>query len=397
MAAKKALLALAFLLFASAAASAAGQSIVPANALDDGNINITIFYGLECPHCHDAMVFLDSLAKENPAIKIEKIETWHSAENYNLFRETVQRYGYDPNNTGVPFTIIEGQVVLGYNENPQVNTPAKIMAAIASCSAIPDQNQQCTDTNTPQTITLLFLGPIDTSKLSLPMLSIVLGLADGFNPCAMWVLIYLISLMVMTEDKKKILLIAGTFVFASAVLYFIFLTAWLNLFLFIGFLTPVQIAIGIVAIITGGMHLRTHLSKKEAKCEVTDDKQKRKIMDRINDMSKKAVVPATFLGIIFLAFTVNLIEFVCSAGIPAVFTKILASKSLPMLEYYSYILLYDLAFMIDDIIIFGLAALTLQYTDISSKYARIGGIIGGLVLILLGIVLIFFPGALATI
>ncbi|MCX6801934.1 MAG: hypothetical protein NT067_02360 [Candidatus Diapherotrites archaeon] len=394
---KKTFLVSAFLLFATALASAANPAIGPADALADGNINITIFYGLECPHCHDAMVFLDGLAKENPAIKIDKIETWHSPENYKLFTETVKQYGYDPNNTGVPFIIIEGQVILGYNESPQVNTPAKIRAAIASCGAIPDQNQQCSDTNTPQTINLLFFGPIDTKGLSLPMLSIVLGLADGFNPCAMWVLVYLISLMVMTDDKKKILLIAGTFVFASAVLYFIFLTAWLNLFLFIGFLTPVQIAVGIVAIITGIMHTKTHLSKKEATCEVTDDKQKKSIMDKINALTKQAALPATLAGIVFLAFTVNLIEFVCSAGIPAVFTKVLASKSLPMLEYYGYILLYDFFFMIDDIIIFGGAALTLQYTDISRKYARIGGIIGGIVLILLGIILVFFPGALASI
>ncbi|MEM0360514.1 MAG: glutaredoxin family protein [Candidatus Diapherotrites archaeon] len=383
-------LVLSFLLFALCVASAANMVIAPSVALEDGNINVVIFYGRECPHCHKALTLLEELAVKNPAIKIEKIETWHSPENYQLFRETLQKYGYDPNRPGVPFIIIEDQIIEGYN-------PEKIRAAIVACGLSLDQNQQCVDENLPQTVNLLFFGPIDIRGFSLPMLSIVLGLADGFNPCAMWVLIYLISLMVVTDDKKKILLLAGTFVFASGVLYFLFLTAWLNLFLFIGFLTPVQIAVGIVALITGAMHLKTHLSKKEAKCEVTTDKQKRKIIDRINAMSKQAIVPATFLGIVFLAFTVNLIEFVCSAGIPAVFTKILAAKNLSMIEYYFYILLYDLAFMFDDLIIFGGAALTLQYTDFSHKYARIGGIIGGILLIVLGIILIFFPSALAAI
>lgn len=381
-------LTLLLLLLAGTLAFAAEKTITTGT---DENINITIFYGRECPYCHKTIKLLEELAEENPAIQIEKIEIYHSMENYALFRETVKRYGYDPNLTGVPFTIIEGQTIEGYY-------PGKIKQAIETCNIHIDEKEFClVDANTPTIISHFLFGTIDLKGLSLPMLTVVLGIADGFNPCAMWVLVYLIAILVETEDKKKIWLIVGTFVLASAVLYFIFLTAWLNLFLFIGFLSPIQIIVGLIAIGTGIWHLKTHLRKKEAVCKVTDEKGKKKIMEKINKLAKKSIVPATILGIILLAFTVNLIEFVCSAGIPAVFTKILTMSSLSTIEYYGYILLYDFFFMLDDILIFGGAALTLQYVDITGKYVRYAGIIGGILLLFLGILLIFFPQALAFI
>lgn len=366
---------------------ASEQKIEP--NVSDGNINVTIFYGRECPYCHKTIQLLEELKEKNPAIKINKVEIWHSMENYSFFRETIKQYGYDPEVTGVPFTVIEGKTIEGYY-------PEKVKQAIASCE-IPSEEEFCEPEDKPSAVSHFLFGKINLEGLSLPVLTIVLGVADGFNPCAMWVLVYLISVLITTKNKKKIWLIVGTFVLASAILYFIFLTAWLNLFLFIGFLSPVQIAVGLIAIGTGIWHLKNHLFKKELVCEVTGEGNRKKIMDKINKLTKKSLVPATILGIILLAFTVNLIEFVCSAGIPAVFTKILTMSNLSILEYYGYILLYDLFFMLDDVILFGGAALTLQYVDITQKYVRYAGIIGGILLLLLGIMLIFFPQMLSFI
>ena len=223
------------------------------------------------------------------------------------------------------------------------------------------------------------------------MIAVILGLVDGFNPCAMWVLVYLISILLATRNKKRIWLIVGTFVFASGFLYFLFMTAWLNLFLFISFVGFVQTAVGIMAIAVGAYHLKEFFTKNGPVCKVTNSKTKKKIMGRINAIAGRAVVPATFLGIVVLAFTVNLFEFFCSAGIPAVFTKILAMSKLSAIQHYLYILLYDFFYMLDDIIVFGTAALALQMVDISGRYVKIASAIGGVVLVLLGIALIFFP------
>ncbi|MFH1588098.1 MAG: hypothetical protein ABIA76_02035 [Candidatus Diapherotrites archaeon] len=236
-----------------------------------------------------------------------------------------------------------------------------------------------------------FIGEIDVSGMSLPAMAIILGLIDGFNPCAMWVLVFLIALLLEVQDKKRIWLIVGTFILASGILYFLFMTAWLNVFLFIGFMGIIQTIVGVIAIASGAWHLKDFFKKEDPTCEVVSSESKKKITERIQELVNAEIVPATIIGIIVLAFSVNLIEFVCSAGIPAVFTKILAANNLSTIEYYGYILLYDIFFMLDDFIIFMIAAMTLQFVDVSSKYVKIAGLIGGIVLILLGILLIFFP------
>jgi len=352
---------------------------------DNESIDVTIYYGRECPYCHKAMTLFEELSEEYP-LQVTKIEVWHSMDNYLAFRELLKSKGYNPDITGVPFIEIEGQIIEGFY-------PDQIREAVEQCGT--GLEESCEPEEKPKTVNHFLFGDIDISGMSLPMLTAILGLADGFNPCAMWVLVYLIAILMETKDKKKIWLIVGTFVFASAVLYFIFLTAWLNLFLFLGFLGPIQILVGLIAIATGAWHIREHIKPAPAVCKATDDKGKKKIMDRIKKLSEGAIVPATIIGLILLAFTVNLIEFVCSAGIPAVFTKILTMSDLSTLEYYGYILLYDFFFMLDDVIIFGGAALTLSYVDISGKYVKAAGLFGGVLLLLLGIVLIFFPEMLA--
>ena len=104
-----------------------------------------------------------------------------------------------------------------------------------------------------------------------------------------------------------------------------------------------------------------------------------------------AALPATFLGIVALAFSVNLVEFFCSAGFPAIFAQVLAIQNIGLVQKYLYILLYDLFYMLDDLVIFSLAAITLQKIGFTDKYSRWSALIGGILLLLLGIALIFKP------
>jgi hypothetical protein len=96
-------------------------------------------------------------------------------------------------------------------------------------------------------------------------------------------------------------------------------------------------------------------------------------------------------GIIVLAFLVNLVELVCSAGLPAIYTQILALNNLANWQYYFYIFLYVFFFMVDDLLIFIVAMVTLKMTGLSTRYARYSHLIGGILMIIIGILLIFKP------
>ena len=92
-----------------------------------------------------------------------------------------------------------------------------------------------------------------------------------------------------------------------------------------------------------------------------------------------------------LAASVNLIELMCSIGIPMIFTQILSMNDLSTFKYITYMLTYIVFFLIDDIIIFVISMKTLKVTGISTKYTKYSHLIGGLLMLLIGILLIVKP------
>ncbi|MDY0038978.1 MAG: hypothetical protein RBS57_01605 [Desulforhabdus sp.] len=263
--------------------------------------------------------------------------------------------------------------------------PLPVSSTIVFPGALPLVNENATKVKIP------ILGEIDARDYSLLSLAVLLGLIDGFNPCAMWALVYLISIVVSLSDKRKIWIIVGTFVLSSGVLYFLFMSAWLNAFLFLGYMRPITLIIGLIAIYVGmGSFIELIRTRGAVACNVVDERSKEKTLSK---MKKIVLAPVTFtsvISIIVLAFVINSMEFVCSCAIPAVFTHVLALSKLSTLEHYSYILLYVFFFMLDDLIIFGSAAFAFN-TIIGNKYVAYCKLIGGIILTVLGFMLVFMP------
>lgn len=245
-----------------------------------------------------------------------------------------------------------------------------------------------------ESFTLPIFGTIQTANLSLPVLSIVMGILDGFNPCAMWTLLFLISLLLGMKNKKRMWILGMTFIATSAFIYFLFLTAWLNFFLILGFVFWVRIAIGLIAIGVGIYNLRDYQTNKDGACKVTGDEKKRKTFDKLKNITHEKKFILALGGIIILAFAVNLVELVCSAGLPAIYTQILSISNLSPGQHYFYILIYIFFFMIDDLIVFGIAMITLHAVGIQSKYSRFSRLIGGILMLIIGGLLLFKPEVL---
>ena len=247
----------------------------------------------------------------------------------------------------------------------------------------------------PSTIVEIpLVGEIDARDFSLPVLAVVLGLVDGLNPCAMWVLVYLISLVLSLKDRRKIWLIVGSFVFASGVLYFLFMTAWLNAFLFMGYVRELTLLIGFFALWVGITDIYESIRDRgRPTCQIGDRESKNRTMARIKEVALSPLSVGSFFAIIALAFIVNSIEFLCSAAIPAVFTYILSISPLSPIQYYMYILIYVLFFMLDDLLIFATAAFAVT-SSIGERYAGYTKPVGGVIMLAIGVILIFFPDLL---
>ena len=285
---------------------------------------------------------------------------------------------------GFPITIFGNQVFSVWESEEK--TGGAIEEALRKCLAgncPPPAGEEPGDG-----IVLPFWGDFVPGDYSLPALAVILGLVDGFNPCAMWVLVYLISIIATLRDRKRIWLIVGSFVLASGVLYFLFMTAWLNAFLLIGYAKPVTTVIGLVALGGGILQLREVIETKGAiVCKVTDEGSRQKTMTRIQKVVSSPITLGTIAGIVVLAFAVNSIEFVCSAAIPAIFTRVLSLAGLTTFQYYGYILLYVAVFMLDDLIIFGTAAIAMT-SSLGDRYAKYFRPVGATILIILGVLLL---------
>jgi thiol-disulfide isomerase/thioredoxin len=361
--------------------------------IDSSKPAVYFFFTPTCPYCNQQKPIYYDIKEERQDVNFFEYDA-SSQEGSALFYKMATESGLDKSRLGVPAIFVGKNALIGLQSRE--NIISAIDECINQCKDDKYVSEEQQDIKEGfQNFELPFFGRVDLTKWSLPFLTIILGLIDGFNPCALWVLIFLITMLMGEKSKKKIWLVVGSFVFASAVSYFLFMTAWLNLFLVMGYVRFITLLIGLFAVGTGILHVREWITTKgDLSCKVGDEKSHEKTMDKIQNIISKPVTIGVLISVIGLAFVVNAIEFVCSAAIPAVYTQVLALSNLSWIQHYSYIALYVFFYMLDHIIIFGMAAFALG-SGFMNKYAKYCKLIGGIVMFAIGIMLLFAPHLLA--
>lgn len=373
---------------------------------NENSTTIYLFYSKGCPHCVKEKEFLQKLEKEDPSVNVKEYEISQNQDYLQLFIKVGERLS--ANTSGIPFTVIGDEYIIGFLSEETTGNQIKELLEKEKQSDCPivveeilnkekqaeqecEANEKRAQNIIPKEIKIPPIGSIQTKNLSLTTLTIVIAALDGFNPCAMWVLIFLISMLLGMKDRKRMWILGITFIAASTFVYFLFMAAWLNLFLFLGFIIWIRIIVGLFATGVGVYNIREFFINKNAECKVTGNEKRRITLEKIKSITQKKELLIALIGIIILAFAVNLIEAVCSAGLPAIYTQILSLSNLPLWQYYLYILLYLFIFMVDDLIVFFIAMTTLRSVGLDNKYARYSHIIGGIVMVIIGILMLFKP------
>lgn len=244
------------------------------------------------------------------------------------------------------------------------------------------------DTNA---ITAPLIGTITVSQIGLPLFTIIIGGLDGFNPCAMWVLCFLLSLVIYAKSRAKILMIGGIFVIASGVIYFLFMAAWLNLFLFVGYVTPLRIAVGVVAVVMGLINCKDFFFFKHGISLTIPESAQPKLFKKMRDVVHTAALPGMIAGAVALAVTANLIELLCTAGFPAIYTRILTLQDFSTAQYYLYLVFYNVVYVIPLAVIVGVFAWKMGGHKLTEKEGRILKLIGGALMLALGLIMLIKP------
>lgn len=342
--------------------------------------DIEVFVRAGCPHCETAKIFLDELRHERPSLRIASYDiAENSAARKRLALLAAERGVAD---FGVPAFLIGGELTIGFRSTD--TTGAEIRARL-------DRRVPGVAPVVGEGIKTEWFGELRVRDLGLPLFTVAIGLLDGFNPCAMWVLLFLLSLLVNLQDRRKMALIAGTFVLVSGVVYFAFMAAWLNMFLLIGLSRAVQIILGSVALVVGTVNIKDFFALHRGISLSIPESAKPGLYARVRGILQAENLASAMAGVVILAGLVNIIELLCTAGFPALYTQILTLQQLPMWEYYGYLGLYNLAYIFDDSLMVTIAVVTLSRRKLQESAGRWLKLTSGLVMAGLGAALLLQP------
>ena len=388
-------------LSAATAADRPPAQPIAAAAPESRQQRVEVFVREGCPHCAKAEEFLARLAKERPEVDFVIRDVMKEPAALARLQEIAKQQ--NTRNARVPAFFVAGQLIVGYSE--EASTDKMIRGALQGQAVRPgaaDEGLSCASQEdstcrAEEDATATAAGAFEVSILGtvislddvgLPAFTFAMGLLDGLNPCSMWVLILMISLLSTLKDRKRMLVIAGTFVIVEGIAYFVFMAAWLNLFLLIGLSRASQLAIAAIAIVAGLINMKDFWAPGLGVSLSISDQSKPGIYARMRAILEAKSLPAAIIGVIILGLLVQVVEFLCTSGFPALFTRILTLRQLDTASYYGYLLLYIAAYMLDDVIVLAIGVTTLSHRRLQEKEGRWLKLISGVVMVGLGVYLI---------
>jgi hypothetical protein len=353
-------------------------------------VHLWVFSARGCPHCERADAFVRSLAAEYPWLAAHTLELTEHPENARRYAELAARLGREAR--FVPAFAFCEQLVVGF---PDEEPPgAELRARLLACRQGGAAGAPAPAVETVGPVRVPGLGAVDPAAVSLPLFTLLLGLLDGFNPCAFFVLLVLMSLLVHARSRARILLVGGLFVLFSGLFYFAFMAAWLNAFLLLGELRAVTAGAGAVAALLGAVQLGQALRPGRGPSLSIPRGARPRLFARMRRLATAAGTPSVLAGTALLAMAANAYEMLCTAGFPLVFTRVLTLRAPTPAAAYGYLALYNAAYVVPLAAVVVVFAATLGSRKLGEEEGRALRLLSGLVLLGMGALLLADPALL---
>jgi hypothetical protein len=367
--------------------------------------DIEVFVRAGCAHCDEAERFLDELTRERAGLKILKRDIRQDPAALERLQDLAAAHGIQT--PGVPAFYLRGELIVGYAGASATGAHLRALldrarppgdAPAAAAGACPLEETALCGPGRPAAqagvgaVEIPFLGTrLNVDELGLPLFTFLLGLLDGFNPCSMWVLIFMISMLASLKDRVKMLVIAGTFVAVEGIAYFAFMAAWLKLFLLVGISRASEIILGVIAGVAGAINVKDFWAFGRGISLSIPEAAKPGIYARVRAILHAEDLTAAVAGTVVLAVLVQIVEFMCTSGFPALYTRILTMRHLEGWSYYGYLLIYNVAYMLDDMIVLAIGVVTLSQRRLQEKEGRWLKLVSGVAMLGLAVYLIALP------
>jgi thiol-disulfide isomerase/thioredoxin len=356
------------------------------------NINLYFFWSKKCPHCREAAPFIAQLDKSHGWLTVYSRELTEHPEYVEQYIELAAQLGQEA--TSVPAFMWCGNMLVGY-DNPD-NMGKFLEQEIIKCYEWLKNNSGQAKPGLENifdnpVITLPLIGTLSLKEYSLPVYTFVLAGLDAFNPCAFFVLLFLLSLLVHARSRQRMLIVGGVFVLFSGLMYFLFMAAWLNVFLLMGRINAITIGAGVVAVVMASLNIKDYFWFRQGVSLSIPDSAKPTLYQRTRRLVTAGSLPGMIIATMGLAAFANLYEFLCTAGFPMVFTRILTMEQLPAFTYYLYVALYNVIYVVPLLIIVSVFTMTFGVKKLQEAQGRQLKLLSGLMMLLLGMVLIIVP------
>jgi thiol-disulfide isomerase/thioredoxin len=356
-------------------------------------IHLYFFWSKKCPHCLKAQPDIIDLDQEFSWLKLHSLELVDHPENIQTYIAMAAIFRDDARS--VPTFMFCGNMISGYESKE--STGQLLKSHLQSCYRFAQENNPdnstafVLDESSAASVDIPFLGSISAKDYSLPLLTVFIAGMDAFNPCAFFVLLFLLSMMVHSRSRGRMALIGGIFVFFSGAIYFLFMAAWLNLFIYLGELRLITLIAGCVAVLIALINIKDYFWFKKGFSLSISDREKPKLIDRIRHLLRLDSVVTVVFATIILAIVANSYELLCTAGFPMVYTRILTLRSLSIESYYLYLLFYNLIYILPLLFIVVLFTVKLGSRKLSEQEGMALKLLSGVMMLMLGLLLVVAP------
>ena len=356
-------------------------------------IHLYFFWSEKCPHCLRAQPDIVEMTEEYPWLKLHSLELAHHQENVQTFINMTNMLESDARS--VPTFMFCGNSISGYEEKQ--TTGQQLRSYLFACYRFAKENNSdnratfVLNTSALASIDIPIFGNVSLGDYSLPMLTIFIAGMDAFNPCAFFVLLFLLSMMVHAKSRSKMGLIGGIFVFFSGAIYFLYMAAWLNLFIYLGELRLITLIAGVVACVLAIVNIKDYFWFKKGFSLSISDNVKPKLFDRMRNLLRVDSIATVAIATAVLAVVANSYELLCTAGFPMVYTRILTLRTLSIESYYLYLLLYNLVYILPLLIIVILFTVKFGSRKLSEHEGMVLKLLSGVMMLMLGLILIGSP------
>jgi thiol-disulfide isomerase/thioredoxin len=362
-------------------------------------IHLYFFWSEKCPHCLKARPDVLAIDKEFDWLKLHSLQLVDKPENVQKYINMAALFGNDARS--VPTFMFCGNLLSGYER--METTGQQLKSFLQACHRFVEQENPDNSTRFAAqqegatSLELPFLGSISSDEYSLPILTVFIAGMDAFNPCAFFVLLFLLSMMVHSRSRRRMALIGGIFVFFSGAIYFLFMAAWLNLFIYLGELRVITLIAGAIAVLIALVNIKDYFwFKRGFSLSIADD-EKPKLIDRIRQLLRLDSITTVIVATVILAVVANSYELLCTAGFPMVYTRILTLRSLPVESYYLYLLFYNLIYILPLLTIVAVFTIKLGSRKLSEQEGMVLKLLSGIMMLMLGGLLIVSPESLNNI